>query len=46
LFIRQVQHQKFRMAEFVLKKLEINYLRESGFEEEGIVIFHMIHLLV
>jgi len=43
LFIRQAKHQKFRIAEFVLKKLGINYLSESEFEEGRIVVLHMIH---
>jgi len=33
-FIRQAKHQKFRIAEFVLKMLIFNYL--SGFEFEEI----------
>jgi hypothetical protein len=40
-FIRQARHQKLRIVEFVLKKLKINYLSETEFEEENIVIFHM-----
>jgi hypothetical protein len=41
LFIRQVQHQKLIIVEFVLKKLEIKDLSEREFEEESVVIFHM-----
>jgi len=39
LFIRQEQHQKIRIVEFVQKKLEINRLSEDGLEEERTVIF-------
>lgn len=40
-FIRQARHQKLRIVEFVFKKLKTNYLGESEFGEESIVIFHM-----
>lgn len=33
LFIRQVQHQKWRIAEFVLKKLIISQLSDKALEE-------------
>jgi hypothetical protein len=41
-FIRQAQHQKLGIAEFVLKKLGINHLSERELEEENLVIFHII----
>jgi hypothetical protein len=43
LFIRQEQHQKLRIVEFVLKKLGINNLSEREFEEANLVILHIAH---
>jgi hypothetical protein len=43
LFIRQEQHQKLRIVEFVLKKLKTSYLSAREFAVERVVIFHMIH---
>lgn len=42
-FIRQEQHQKLRIVEFVLKKLGINNLSEREFEEDNLVIYNIIH---
>ena len=41
LFIKQEQHQKLRIVEFVLKKLGINNLSEREFEETRAAILHM-----
>jgi hypothetical protein len=38
-FIRQEQHQKLIIAEFVLKKLKINNLRTGGFEKRRLVFY-------
>jgi len=37
-FIRQAKHQKFLIAEFVLKKLVFNVLSVIEFEEVRIVV--------